>query len=921
MGRVRTPWWAYLLILSFGSFFLFYSYLQLFPLSLKVYLDVEPGARVVHAVVPGGPAAAAGMRAGDRIVTYNGRRFQDQSDQLAFARSYEAGQTLALEIERDHQRFTVTPVPQRSFLFASADTGALLAGYGRLALTFYLGCGIFLLLVRPHDRVVLVLAVSCLIVADFGWPILAGFGAAFRALPAVLQIFFWIPLVVESTLMGFLGCWFALNFPRPYLSKRWIWWLVAPSLVFAPARLLGTYRLIYDPTVAAPILFSTTWRGGRIELMLLVAVETTFFVLSYLHVQDANERRRVRLVILAVLLILGSGVICLAPVLFFPNSIAAAWVMSAAGLLVLFSAFAAAPVIISYALIRHRLFDIRVMIRQGLRYAAARGVLLGIVPLAVVLLGADIALQSRQPLVEIIQKHGWAYAIVAVLALMAHVMRKQWMDALDRRFFREGYNVHQILREVAEEIHNARQLEAAAPRTVARIESALHSSFVALMVREPEEISYSPQAIAPSGVSVPKLLADSKLMGAFRLFAKPLDTSSSQNAWLQQQLPHAETEFLRQAEIELMVPVSLGAGGREALLALGRKKSEEPYSSEDQELLLAIASSLALLLERPSAAVSRASGLGQCPRCGACYESGIGACTEDGAQLTLSPVPRLLGSRYRLDRKLGQGGMGTVYSAFDTSLERQVALKLIREDLVSNAEAADRFRREAKAAAAITHRNIVVLHDFAIDAGNRAFLVMELLAGSTARQRLQEHGRLAQDSLLDLLRGVCSALTVAHQRGLIHRDLKPENIFMVDDNGRDLPKVLDFGLAKFVAANDGMTQLTMDTGALVGTPHYMSPEQLNGLAVSAAWDLWALTVIAYEMLIGNHPFGNPTSVGALHNAILASRFTPVPADLPHAIEWQEFFVRSFHPDPARRPASAGEFIAACETRCQVGMGG
>ncbi|MBI4474468.1 MAG: serine/threonine protein kinase, partial [Acidobacteria bacterium] len=605
----------------------------------------------------------------------------------------------------------------------------------------------------------------------------------------------------------------------------------------------------------------------------------------------------------------------LIPNLFFPNSTVTDWTNSLLGIFILFTGFAAAPIIASYALIRHRLFDIRVIIRQGLRYAAARGVLLALVPAAVMLLAADISLQSRQPLADILQKRGWGYALIAALAVTAHVMRKQWMDALDRRFFRERYNVHQIMREVAEEIRNSRRLDAAAPRSVARIESALHAEFVALMVREPGWPAYRTQVVAPAGVTVPELAGDSKLMGALRLFAKPLDTSGSQSDWLQQQLPHGETEFLRNAKIEIMVPIAFGIGSREALLALGRKKSEEPYSSEDKELLLAIASSLALLLESPTAIAAGSTGLGECPHCGSCYDSGIVACVQDGTRLSSSLVPRVLGGRYRLDRKLGRGGMGTVYSAFDSSLERQVALKLIREDLVSSAEAADRFRREAKAAAAITHPNIVTIHDFAVDTGSRAFLVMELLSGMTLRQRIQQHGRIPADSVVEITRGICSALAAAHQRGLIHRDLKPENVFVVNDEGRDMPKVLDFGLAKFVAAANETSQPTMETGAgvLLGTIQYMSPEQLNGVVVSAGWDLWALAIIIYEMLTGTYPFGNHTSVGALHHAILAAQFAPLPPELPHSKKWSEFFGRCFHSENSQRPSSAAAILAACES--------
>jgi len=913
MPSSRAPWWVYILILCFGSFFLFVTYLQVFPLTLRITLDADDGVKVAN-VIPGGPAAAAGLRPGDRIISYNGRGME-RPDQFGMAASYEPGKPVVLEIQRDNQRLMFSAIPRRFFIAApgSDPTTVGLILYGRLALTFYLISGIGLLLARPRDRLVLVLAVAYLLVADFAWPIPAGFSASFRNLPAPAQAVLWVPLFIESVLLAFLGLWFSLTFPRPLLPKRWIGALVAPSLLFAPAHLLATYRLVYQPGAAVPF-FYLAWPGARIELPVFGAAEIVFFALNYLRLQDANERRRVRLVTVGMLMVLASCWSYLGPTLFFPRSAVANWVSSTLGILVLFTFFAAAPFVVGYAVIRHRLFDVHVMVRQGLRYAAARGVLLGLVPAAVGLLVIDLALHHREPLGEIIAQRGWLYAVIAAMAFAAHAKRQQWMAALDRRFFRERYNAQQILREIVEEVRGARSLDAVAPRTVARIENALHPEFVGLMVRDPNQPIYSCHAGAPAGVALPVIASDSKLMAAFRLFARPLEISLAESNWLKQQLPHSDTEFLRQTRIDLMVPISLSVTGREALLLLGRKRSEEPYSAEDRELLLAIADSLALLLERPAAAAS-SSGLEECPRCGSCYDSGMGRCSQDGSQLAPSLVPRLLTSRYRLDRRLGRGGMGTVYSALDTSLERQVALKLIREELVSSSEATERFRREARAAAAITHPNLATLYDFAVDAGNRAFLVMELLSGATLRQQLQQQGRLPSARVLEIVRGVCSALALAHQRGLVHRDLKPENIFLACDNGRDVPKILDFGLAKFVGPGDAAIQATVDTGAgvLLGTPQYMSPEQLKGQPAAAHWDLWALAVISYEMLAGAYPFGSPASVAALHNAILGGQFAPIQSHLPGApAKWQEFFMHALHPEPSRRPASAAEFLETSE---------
>jgi serine/threonine-protein kinase len=259
--------------------------------------------------------------------------------------------------------------------------------------------------------------------------------------------------------------------------------------------------------------------------------------------------------------------------------------------------------------------------------------------------------------------------------------------------------------------------------------------------------------------------------------------------------------------------------------------------------------------------------------------------------------------------------MGTVYKATDTSLERAVAVKLIREDLVTSSDAAERFRREAKAAASFAHPNLVTVYDFGVDSDTRVFLVMELLQGFTLRQRFEQQKKFATQQILQILGGVCAGLEAAHERGLIHRDLKPENIFLAQSSEGEMAKILDFGLAKFLVSPTNSAAATVDTlpGILMGTPQYMSPDQLSGEVASAAWDIWALAVITYEMLIGAHPFP-ATSVGQMHHSIISGRFTPLSTHCPDApAEWHQFFERALSPKTAVRPQSAKEFVATLGT--------
>jgi serine/threonine-protein kinase len=403
-------------------------------------------------------------------------------------------------------------------------------------------------------------------------------------------------------------------------------------------------------------------------------------------------------------------------------------------------------------------------------------------------------------------------------------------------------------------------------------------------------------------------------MALVRLLGKPLEVPHTESGWLQQQVPHEETEFLRRAGIDLLVPVATSPDRTEALLALGAKRSEEPYSGEDQDLLVAIAASLAILLEKPALpVVPRRDIFEECPKCGTCYDTGITRCAHDSATLVPVPLPRLLEERYRVDRRLGRGGMGTVYEAADTALERRVAVKVIRDDLVGSPEAAERFRREARAAASFAHPNVVTVHDFGVAGGTRAFLVMELLSGATLREELRGGNGLAPPRMLTILGGVCAAVETAHCRQLLHRDLKPENIFLVRDNSHEIAKVMDFGIAKFLPRTTQQPAADTGTGMLVGTFQYMSPEQLRGDPATSGWDLWSLAVVAYEMLTGAHPLAGRNAV-EWQRAVAAGQFRPLATHLPDApARWQEFFDRALAADPRRRPQSAEIFFSELQS--------
>ena len=188
--------------------------------------------------------------------------------------------------------------------------------------------------------------------------------------------------------------------------------------------------------------------------------------------------------------------------------------------------------------------------------------------------------------------------------------------------------------------------------------------------------------------------------------------------------------------------MTAAAHQREAVLVLGTKGSEEPYDRDDCQLVTSVAASLALLLERRPEEGGPDDAFAECPQCGACDGVNATRCAEDETPLVRTSIPRVLGGRYTIHRRLGRGGMGTVYQARDGALERRVAVKVIRDDMVGSPDAADRFRHEALVAASFAHPNVVTVYDFGITANARGYLVMERLNGATLRQTLRRDGRL-----------------------------------------------------------------------------------------------------------------------------------------------------------------------------------
>jgi serine/threonine-protein kinase len=274
----------------------------------------------------------------------------------------------------------------------------------------------------------------------------------------------------------------------------------------------------------------------------------------------------------------------------------------------------------------------------------------------------------------------------------------------------------------------------------------------------------------------------------------------------------------------------------------------------------------------------------------------------------------IVGGRYQLDRPLGDGAMGAVWLARHLTLGSAVAVKLIHAEAARNAEAVARFEREARLAASIRSAHVVQVMDHGHH-DDLPFIVMEYLDGETLRARLRERQRLSLAETALVVRHVARALGAAHDLGLVHRDIKPENIFITpaEDDGEEVIKVLDFGVAKVSDEIAAGGVLPTRTGALIGTPFYVSPEQAQGLKTVGPWsDLWSLGVVAFECLTGRRPFEAP-ALGPLFAAILEgpipvpSQVSP-PGTLPPPVDG--WIARALSREPATRFGSAREMAKA-----------
>jgi serine/threonine-protein kinase len=296
-----------------------------------------------------------------------------------------------------------------------------------------------------------------------------------------------------------------------------------------------------------------------------------------------------------------------------------------------------------------------------------------------------------------------------------------------------------------------------------------------------------------------------------------------------------------------------------------------------------------------------------CPQCGTEYETVDRFCPKDGSPLKPKAagdplIGRVIADRYLVLARLGEGGMGRVYLAEHVKMTRQCAIKVMNPSLMHDAESLARFAREASSAARILHPNVAAVFDYG-EAERIVYLVMEYVDGDSLSAILARQGALDPRRAIDLARQMADGLSAAHELGIVHRDLKPDNVIVARTRGgKDTPKIVDFGIAKALSdsAEDALTR----SGLVIGTPEYMSPEQLLGDPVDARADIYSLGCILYQMLTGAQPFAAESREQMIRRRLHEPppHVRDVLPDLPHRLD--TLIVHMLARSPADRLASA-----------------
>lgn len=529
------------------------------------------------------------------------------------------------------------------------------------------------------------------------------------------------------------------------------------------------------------------------------------------------------------------------------------------------------PIATGYAILKHRLFDINVVIRRSIQYLLARSVLQFVLALPALAFCYALVTNANRTVSDVMLHNGFFLVLVMLIGIVLK-FREQLRKQLDRKFFRESYQQEHLLIGLVENIKKLHSVAEIGERVGSDLAQALHPENIIVFYYRPEQRAFVTVYASNPAARGLQFSDRSVLAVALGQSDDPQELTT-----LRSRLGNApDCRRIEQLEVDLAVPVTVTEGALTGFILLGRKMSEEPYTPTDRKLLKSVADQMGMLFEnislqerlqseRQTAQQMRARvekegipWLQECPQCRRCFDSSVRNCDRDGSELVFScPVVQVIDGRYRLERALGKGGMSAVYEAADLRLKRQVAIKLVLASKIGDPGALRRLGREARALARLSHPNIVATYDFGMIESEAAYLVMELVPGSTLRAEIRQ-GNIPPSVAADWFNQLLEGVKAAHAAGVVHRDLKPENVLTsLAADGKRQVKIADFGIAKWSLPGSESTNLT-EPGIVVGSFQYMSPEQLSGQTVDERSDIFSVGVMVFEVLTGQIPFTGKT---------------------------------------------------------------
>lgn len=574
----------------------------------------------------------------------------------------------------------------------------------------------------------------------------------------------------------------------------------------------------------------------------------------------------------------------------------------------LFGAFALIPFVTTYSVIYDNVVNVRIFLRAAIQHALAKYTILLATMVPFFALGLYLNAHRDQPLIEILSGQRAIWLIAAIVVGVASLqLREQLLRALDRRFFREPHDTGTLLTTLVSEELLTRTPDEIAVTLRTEVDRTLHARVDLFVADDDGVLLHDPFGERPP------LPTSSTLLRLALADSHPMDLGRDTSAVLPR-LPESDREWIDRGGYVLIAGIKKRHGEPAGVLALTAKRSELQYSPSELRSIVALAAPLALAIENDR--LSRGpeprsdAPARECSTCSRLSAPGTERCGSCGGELASASAPHTLRGVYRLEQKIGAGGMGVVYRATDLSLSRDVAIKTLPK--VSPPQALQ-LKREAQAMASLIHPHLAVVYGIEAWRGT-PFLVQEYLAGGMLSHRLRRGGMPIAE-VLEIGVALSRVLGQLHGNGIIHCDIKPSNIGF---SATGIVKVVDFGLAYLLRESGQALASTITRSSdtpqdvnvvitargLMGTPAYMSPEAALAATPSTAFDIWGLSVVLFEAIAGRRPFAGANVDEVFYKVTHGERpdLRAMRPDCPAPIA--DLFKRALAIDPVARPATA-----------------